>query len=107
MKATVDGHKSDYAKLRIKWTGLTKAAYELPPLTKQTASRWMKRVGWPLILDLTKGAPEKNDKFRHLGVHRARHTRTAKGGSKTELSNIHDGIKKAVTQALTDMASPP
>jgi hypothetical protein len=107
LKADIEGAINDHPDVRIVWTPITKAAYELPPLTKATAGLWMERVGWQLILDMTKNAPEKDLRLRKLGTHRARHTPTAKPGSKTEASNIRDGIRKAVTQALSGMASEP
>jgi hypothetical protein len=86
---------------------LFKAACALPPLSKAKAKLWMDKVGWPLILLLTNGKPEKTP-LRILGTHRARHTGTRMGaarlGGKTSESNIRDGIKKLITQALRGMA---
>jgi hypothetical protein len=86
---------------------LVKAALELPPLTKDTAKEWMKKVGWPYILKQSDNQPEKHPQLRKLGIHRQGHTETSKPGSKTSESNIRDGIKKLVAQALCEMASQP
>jgi hypothetical protein len=84
---------------------LFKAARVLPPLSKSNAKLWMDMVGWPFVMLMTKGQPEKDSALRKLGIHRARHTETSKSGSKTSESNIRDGIKKLITQALQNMAT--
>ena len=107
VKAAAAGKIADGGAATIRWTELTKAAEKLPPLTKSTADLWIENVGWPMILKATDGKPERHQQLRKLGLYRAKHTTTAKPGSKTSESNIRDGIKQAVTQALRGMAAQP
>ena len=78
----------------IKWTPETKAAWELPPLTKKTAKQWMDKVGWPLVLAETGEHPENDPVLRTLGTYRG-----------TEPSLIRDAIKKSLLQALRSFAA--
>lgn len=107
LKANVQGLQNDFPNVHIEWTELTKAAWNLPPLTKETVKLWMAAVGWPLVMVRTEGHPEKHPQLRKLGRHREGHTATSARGSKTSESNIRDGIKKLITQALRNMASTP
>jgi len=64
----------------------------------------MDKVGWPLILLLTNGKPEKTrwyfgdpSRSSYRNTHGA-----ARLGAKPSESNIRDGIKKLITQAFGD-----
>jgi hypothetical protein len=105
-KTIVKAHETDFPGQPIPQIDeIAKAALELPPLTKDTAKEWMQKVGWPYVLKETGNQPEKHPELRKLGMHRQSHTVTSKLGSKTSESNIRDGIKKRISQALLEMAS--
>jgi len=107
-KTAAKAFETDFPGKTIPWADdLVKEALQLPPLTKDTAKEWMQKVGWPYVLKETGNQPEKHPQLRKLGIHRQGHTETAKPGSKTSESNIRDGIKKLIRQALQEMASKP
>jgi len=106
VRIQVDGHKVDHPGVAIEWTPLTKAAYELPPRSKETVRRYMEEVGKPLIMDITQGRPEEDPALRKMVDHWDRN-KSAKPGTKTATTNLRIDIFRSVEQALRDMTSAP
>jgi hypothetical protein len=83
---------------------LAKQILNLDPPSGGTANQWFD-AAWEVLLDRTRGHPEKDEQLRKLGVHRKGHTTTAKPGSKTSESNIRDGIKERLREAFFEVIS--
>jgi hypothetical protein len=84
-------------------------AARLPEFNRDSAAEWFE-VGWLALMEKTDNHPENVKELRLLGQYRAKHTSTAKRGSKTEASNIRDGIKEKIKRAMVTVApesSPP
>ncbi len=79
----------------------------LPPLTKDTASKWF-AIGWQAILEKTNSHPEDVSELRVLGEHRAKKSERSgqqkKTTPRTAAVNIQDGIKKRISGALKSLA---
>lgn len=86
-----------------------KAAGKLPTLTKASAPKWFE-IGWGLLMKKHNGHPEKAEKLRGLGNFKKFHTeltgKQKKGASRTAESNIRDGIKQRIREALRSLAPP-
>lgn len=77
----------------------------LEPLSHDTVEEWF-NVAWEVLLERTEnGHPERHPKFRKLGVHREKHTSTAKLRSKTSESNVRDGIKQRLRTAFGEVVA--
>jgi hypothetical protein len=79
----------------------------LPQLSKETSDQWFDSAVWPLFMRMTKGHLEQTPKYRKLGNYRASHNLNRAGEFKAVESNIRDGIKSQLRQALKSLAGSP
>ena len=75
------------------------------PLSKTTAGKWMEVI-WKLLL-ADYPAPEKHERLKQFGAHKAKRTRIALGKSspKSEAANVRAGIRDALLKYLLRMLS--
>jgi hypothetical protein len=73
------------------------------PLSKATARRWMEVIWNHLLADYP--APEKDERLKQFGAHKAKRTRIAleKSLPKTEAANVRAGIRDALLKYLLRM----
>jgi hypothetical protein len=86
-----------------------KDAGKLAPLTKDSAPRWFE-IGWHLLVEKHNGHPESDPTLGKLGSFRKLHSEHV-GQQKTVTartaeSNIRDGIKQRIADALVSLAPP-
>jgi hypothetical protein len=86
-----------------------KDAGKLAPLTKDSAPRWFE-IGWHLLVEKHNGHPESDPTLGKLGSFRKLHSEHV-GQQKTVTartaeSNIRDGIKQRIADALLSLAPP-
>jgi hypothetical protein len=72
-------------------------------LSKRTARQWMGVIWNYLLADCP--APEKDERLKQFGAHKAKRTRTALGKSspKSEAANLRSGIRDALLKYLLRM----
>ncbi|MGA7904844.1 MAG: hypothetical protein WCA06_19615 [Terrimicrobiaceae bacterium] len=75
------------------------------PLSKATAGKWMEVI-WKLLL-ADYPAPEKHERLKQFGAHKAKRTRIAlrKSSPKSEAANLRAGIRDALLKYLLRMLS--
>lgn len=81
-------------------------AYKLRPFSIQTWEGWADVV-WKLVMEETHNTPEANHELRLLGHYRKDHYETKafmRETKKTEESNIRDGIKNKLREAVRRIA---
>jgi hypothetical protein len=75
------------------------------PLSKATAGKWMEVIWNRLLADYP--APEKIERLKQFGAHKAKRTRNALGkpSPKSEAANVRAGIRDALLKYLLRMLS--
>jgi len=86
-----------------------KDAGRLPPLTKASAPRWFE-IGWQLLVEKHNGHPEQDENLGKLGSFRKLHSKhigqQKTVTARTAASNIRDGVKNRIREALISLAPP-
>lgn len=72
---------------------LTRSMLALKEPVAANRAKWFAAL-WAMVMEGTKGQPEKHPILRTLGQHRARHNETAVKDSRTVESDIRDGIRE-------------
>ena len=84
-----------------------KDAGKLAPLTKESAPQWFE-IGWQLLVEKHNGHPENDEQLRKLGsfrrLHSVRQEQQKNITALTAQSNIYDGIKQRIREALISLA---
>jgi hypothetical protein len=78
-----------------------RTAGALAPLTKKSAPQWFK-IGWQLLLEHSKGHPERIDQLCRIGEYRKRHYEGR--ALRTAAANIRDGIKTRICRSLISLS---
>lgn len=93
-------------KVRRRWSEATHDSLtRLPEMSQDTTEAWFAAI-WRTFLDESKGAPEKDEHLRPIGLHRRRHYQSdrKKGQAlRTEEANIRDGIRLALKATFKRM----
>ena len=73
------------------------------PLSKATAGKWMELIWKLLLADYPE--PEKHERLKQFGAHKAKRTRNAlgKASPKSEAANVRAGIRDALSKYLLRM----
>ena len=84
-----------------------KNAGKLAPLTKESAPQWFE-IGWQLLVEKHKGHPENDEQLRKLGSFRRLHyvhqEQQKNDTARTTQSNICDGIRQRIREALISLS---
>lgn len=103
-RASLEGVKASLPNLSKAWL---KDVMALKRPCRANASAWAEVI-WQGILSATDGKPELSPELRPLGEHRAKHSlhegQQAKATERTAETNIRDGIRKRIKQAVCDLS---